>query len=94
MTTLNRRQLAAIAAAMGASFVLAGRALAKSVRSWLEPGDLFAEGLASAYSDVNSTLVRTRRPFDDGTVGNDQTATLALMGSDANLSVEGTKTAR
>ena len=62
---LDRRRFIQAAAAMGASLAWVGPAHG-SRTSWRERRDLFPEGVASGDPDLNSVILWTRRPYEQG----------------------------
>jgi alkaline phosphatase D len=63
---LSRRDFLKTAAAIGASLVWVGPALASRVH-WQERRDLYPQGVASGDPDPHSVILWTRRPFAQGT---------------------------
>lgn len=66
MTSPSRRQLLAMAAALGAGAAWAGRSAAASRLAWREQRELYPEGVASGDPTAASVILWTRRPFADG----------------------------
>ena len=62
MTSPSRRQLLAMAAALGAGAAWAGSSVAASRLAWREQRELYPEGVASGDPDSSSVLLWTRRP--------------------------------
>lgn len=62
MTTLNRRRLISLAAALGASAAWSGARAAPSKLKWTERPDLFPQGVASGDPQADSVILWTRRP--------------------------------
>jgi alkaline phosphatase D len=66
MTTLDRRRLISLAAALGASAAWGGARAAPSKLKWTERRDLFPEGVASGDPQADSVILWTRRPAGGG----------------------------
>jgi alkaline phosphatase D len=66
MNQVSRRQLLAMAAAMGASAAWAGLPSRASRKDSVERRDLYPEGVASGDPDSHSVFLWTRRPFATG----------------------------
>src|SRR5437588_512960 len=66
MTTLDRRRLISLAAALGASAAWSGARGAPSKLRWTERRDLFPEGVASGDPQADSVILWTRRPLVAG----------------------------
>ncbi len=62
----SRRRFVASAAALGASFVACRARPRPASGAWKERRDLYPEGVASGDPELDSVLLWTRRPFQDG----------------------------
>src|SRR5690349_2067609 len=66
MTTLDRRRLISLAAALGASAAWTTPRAAPSKLKWTERRDLFPQGVASGDPQADSVILWTRRPAGAG----------------------------
>lgn len=66
MTSMDRRKLIGMAAALGASAAWGGARARASRLQWTERRDLYPEGVASGDPQADSVILWTRRPAQEG----------------------------